>query len=94
MNAASVDDVRTFVTGFVQKKLAAQGHDQPHQLSDECDLLLSGLIDSLGLLELVTAVTQHYGREIDFEMLDPEQMTIVGPLCRFVAESLSAPSSC
>lgn len=86
MSAVSPDDVRMFLTGFIQKRLAAQGQDPPGELSDNCDLLLSGVIDSLGLLELVTAVNQHYGREIDFEALDPEQMTIVGPLCKFVSE--------
>lgn len=90
MNAVSPDDVRTFVTGFVQKKLAARGNERPTELSDDCDLLLSGVIDSLGLLELVMAVKQHYGREIDFEALDPEQITIVGPLCRFVAEQIGS----
>jgi acyl carrier protein len=86
MSAVTPDDVRLFLTGFIQKRLVAQAQDLPNELSDDCDLLLSGVIDSLGLLELVTAVNQHYGREIDFETLDPEQMTVVGPLCKFVAE--------
>lgn len=90
MNAVGPDDVRTFITSFVQKKLAARGQDCEGQLRDDCDLLLSGIIDSLGLLELVTAVNRHYGREIDFEALDPEQMTIVGPLCRFVADQIGS----
>jgi hypothetical protein len=37
----------------------------------------------------VTAVNEHYGREIDFEDLDPDQMTIVGPFCDFVADRMS-----
>jgi acyl carrier protein len=86
MSVVSPDDVRRFLIDFIQKRLAAQGEDPLNDLSDDCDLLLSGIIDSLGLLELVTAVNQHYGREIDFEDLDPEQMTIVGPFCDFVAE--------
>src|SRR5437762_982190 len=50
---------------------------------DSCDLLLSGVIDSLGLVELMTALQERCGREIDFDALDPEQMTKVGPLCDF-----------
>jgi acyl carrier protein len=89
MSAVSPGDVRIFLKGFIQRRLAAQGQDPLDELSDDCDLLLSGVIDSLGLLELVTAVNEHYGREIDFEDLDPEQMTIVGPLCDFVADRMA-----
>jgi acyl carrier protein len=85
MSAVSPADVRIFLKDFIQRRLAAQGQDPLNELSDDCDLLLSGVIDSLGLLELVTAVNEHYGREIDFEDLDPDQMTIVGPFCDFVA---------
>lgn len=89
MSAVSPGDVRIFLTGFIQRRLAAEGQDPLGELSDDCDLLLSGVIDSLGLLELVTAVNEHYGREIDFEDMDPEQMTIVGPLCDFVADRMA-----
>jgi acyl carrier protein len=58
-------------------------------MPEDCDLLLSGMIDSLGLLDLVAAIQEFAGREIDFEILDPEEMTIVGPLCRFVSEQVS-----
>lgn len=88
MNAVTPDDVRVFLTGFVQRRMMSNGQDPPDQLSDDCDLLLSGIIDSLGLLELVTAVNEHYGREIDFEALDPDRMTVVGPFCSFVAQKL------
>ncbi|HXO04974.1 MAG TPA: acyl carrier protein [Candidatus Sulfotelmatobacter sp.] len=89
MSAVSPADVRVFLKDFIQRRLAAQGQDPLSDLSDDCDLLLSGVIDSLGLLELVTAVNEHYGREIDFEDLDPDQMTIVGPFCDFVAERMA-----
>jgi acyl carrier protein len=39
----------------------------------------------------MTAIQDHFGREIDFDELDAEQMTIVGPLKRFVAEKLAKP---
>jgi acyl carrier protein len=89
MSAVSPGDVRIFLKGFIQRRLAAQGQDPLDELPDDCDLLLSGVIDSLGLLELVTAVNDHYGREIDFEDLDPDHMTIVGPFCDFVADRMA-----
>ena len=70
-------------------ELSEQGREVPASLTDDCDLLLSGFVDSLGLLELMTALQDHFGREIDFGELDAEQMTIVGPLRKFVAEQLA-----
>ncbi len=86
MRAVSYDEVQAFLRDFLLQKLQAQGRDMPADFSDKCDLLLSGLIDSLGLLEIVTALSGYCGRELDFEEMDPDQITIVGPLCRFVAD--------
>ena len=89
MNTVTSEDVRLFLKDYLTEKLATQGKEIPPDLPDNCDLLLSGIIDSLGLLELVTAIQQFCGSEIDFEPLDPEQMTIVGPLCRHVSEQMA-----
>jgi acyl carrier protein len=89
MNAVTPDAVQDFLREYVAKYLRGQGREGPADLSDDCDLLLSGYVDSLGLLELMTAIQDHFGREIDFDELDAEQMTIVGPLKRFVAEKLA-----
>jgi len=89
MNAVTPDAVQDFLREYLAKSLRGQGREVPPDLSDDCDLLLSGYVDSLGLLELMTAIQDHFGREIDFDDLDAEQMTIVGPLKRFVAEKLA-----
>lgn len=89
MSQLTTADVRAFLKNYLDHKLTAEGRTVSDDLPDNCDLLLSGMIDSIGLLELVAALQKFAGREIDFEILDPEQMTIVGPLCRFVSEQLS-----
>jgi acyl carrier protein len=73
----------------LRQKLEADGRRLPEDLPQDCDLLLTGILNSLGLLQLVAALTAHFDREINFDALDPEQMTIVGPLCNFVAEELN-----
>ena len=35
---------------------------------------------------MTVALTEYCGQEIDIEAHDADQMTIVGPLCRFVSE--------
>jgi len=89
MRAVTPNDVRTFLREYLSRKLRADGRGSPEELSDECDLLLTGMIDSLGLLEIVGAIQEFTGTEIDFDALDPEQMTIVGPLYKFVSEQVS-----
>jgi acyl carrier protein len=89
MNEASSEQIRAFLQEYVVGKSRAGGKNTPTELADDCDLLLSGMIDSLGLLDLMTAIQEHCKREIDFEALDPEQLTIVGPLCRYVSEQLA-----
>jgi acyl carrier protein len=89
MSVVTAADVRTFVSDFLKKKLEGQRGDVPEELPYDYDLLLSGTIDSIGLLELVTATNEHYGGEIDFDGLDAEQMTVVGPFCRYVSEQIA-----
>lgn len=85
----SEEDVREIVTAAVNAQLAGVGLEK-QALPDDLDLLSSGVIDSFGLLELIGAVEDRLGIEIDFEQLDAEQLTVVGPFCRYVAEAARA----
>ena len=89
MRMRSYEEVRKFILDFLMLNLKARGSDFPTIIADDCDLLLSGFIDSLGLLQLLGAIRSFCEQEIDFDALDAEQMTIVGPLCRFVSEQTS-----
>lgn len=89
MRVVRPPDVQLFSTDYLRRKLAGDGRVLTGDLADDCDLLLSGIIDSLGLLDLVGAPSQHLGVGLTFDEIDPDQMTIVDPLCRFVAEQLS-----
>jgi acyl carrier protein len=89
MRSVTPEEVRIFLLQHLDQKLEGNGQSKRESLPEDCDLLLSGIIDSIGLLELVGAIQEFVGVEIDFEALDPEQMTIVGPLCRFISEQTS-----
>jgi len=84
----SPEAIRDFLGSYLRPKFIGQGQDPPTDMSDDHDLLLLGVIDSQDFLNLLLAVEAHFGLQIDFEGLDPEQMTIVGPLCKFVSEQL------
>jgi acyl carrier protein len=52
---------------------------------DTFDLLLEGVIDSLGVLELIGSIEDAFDIEIDLQDLDADQLTVVGALSKYVA---------
>ncbi|HTS19493.1 MAG TPA: acyl carrier protein [Verrucomicrobiae bacterium] len=85
MQAISRDAVCAFLAGRYADQLRGRGFE-PAALPDDFDFLLSGVIDSLGVIEMISAVEQHFGITVDFETLDPSELTVLGPFSRFVAE--------
>ena len=85
MTEVTAAEVRAFVLGELAEPLAELGL-LPEQVRDDLDLLSSGVIDSLGLIELTEAVRERFGLDIDFEELDPEGLTVLGSFSRHVAE--------
>lgn len=83
------DGVRGFLLAEVADQLAALGMS-PEEVPDDFDLLAQGALDSLGLVELIAAVEDRYGVELDFEDLDPESLGVVGPFCRYIEERVRA----
>lgn len=84
MSRVSMKDVRAVVLRQLDEALAAKGL-KLQDIPDDFDFLTEGVIDSLGIVELIAAVEQHFAIQIDFEELDPEHLTVVGPFCRYVA---------
>lgn len=59
----------------------------PAELNDDFDFLLSGVIDSFGILEMVGAIEDEFQIRLDMATLDAEQISILGPLSVYVAEN-------
>lgn len=87
--ATPEEDVATVVLTVILEEISHHGH-APQALNDDTDLVGSGLIDSFGLLELIGAVEDRLSMEIDFEALDADELTVVGPFCRYVAAAYHA----
>ena len=85
MSAVSAAQVRAFVVEALAQPLEELGL-RPEAVPDDLDLHTTGVIDSFGLIELIAAVEDRFGLEIDFEDLDPDAMTVVGPFSRYVEE--------
>ncbi len=86
------DDIKTFIIGYLTESLGESGRTLENDLPEDYDLLLEGVVDSLGMLTLTAEVEKHFNYEIDFEEIDPEEMTIVGPFCNFVETAINRAS--
>ncbi|MFC1782206.1 AMP-binding protein [Planctomycetota bacterium] len=83
MNEFSAQEVKTFLLEYFEEPLTLRGYSV-HDISDDFDLLINGVIDSLGFLEMTLALQEKFNIELDFEEIDPEELSIIGPLCRHI----------
>jgi acyl carrier protein len=83
MQERAAETVRDVILGHVDEQLAAKGLT-PSDVPPSFDLLLEGVIDSFGIVELVMLLEQRFEFELDFDELDADDMTRVGPLSEYV----------
>ena len=89
MTRVTAGDVRAVVLDALAEPIGEMGM-APERVPDDFDLLTSGLIDSLGVLELIVEVNERFGVDIDFEDLDPEGLTVLGTFSQYVADHAEA----
>ncbi len=86
MKDVTPDNVRGFLlTRYYEPIIAMQL--SLTEIPDDFDLLLSGVIDSFGILEMISAIEDEFQMQIDLALLDAEDITRIGPLARYIAES-------
>jgi acyl carrier protein len=84
MKTVTANDVRQFLIRKYAGQIKGAGADEAN-IPDTFDFLLTGVIDSVGVLEMVASLEKEFGLELDLTDLDAEKMTIIGPLSDFVA---------
>ena len=89
MKDVTPNDIRQFLLVKYSGTMEALGLT-PAELPDGFDLLLNGVIDSFGILEMISAIEEEFQIQLDLAALDAEQITILGPLSRFVAANAKA----
>jgi acyl carrier protein len=87
MEAAEAD-VREFILERIREPLRAKGLAAP-EVPASFDLLLEGMVDSFGIVELIAALEQRFELEFDFDELAADDMTRIGPLSSYVARKLN-----
>jgi acyl carrier protein len=86
------EKVRQFLLTRYSESIKGIGLN-PVDVSDSFDFLLNGVIDSFGILEMISSIEDEFHIRLDLAALDAEQITILGPLSRYVAENWKAASS-
>jgi len=85
---ATAADVQEFILARLQDPLRAKGLT-PAEVPASFDLLLEGLIDSFGVVEIIAALEECFGLEFDFDELDADDLTRIGPLSSYVERKLN-----
>jgi acyl carrier protein len=83
MSSGTGDSVKSMILTRLEQPIIQMGFE-PSAIADDFDLLTSGVIDSLGIVELISAIEQELHTAIDLSELDPENLTIIGPLSRYI----------
>ena len=79
-------EVKAFIVSELQQSLSIGGFDA-RSIPDDFDLRAHGLIDSLGFVQLLTALESRFGGPIDLADVAPEQLTRIDVLSKHVAAS-------
>ena len=77
------DAVRTAIKSYIRERFPAAAKTD---LTDDLSLLDYGIIDSMGILDLVTFVEDEYGVVVNDDELVRENFDSVSALHNFVAE--------
>jgi acyl carrier protein len=86
MNDVTPDNVRKFLLTRYSVPITAMQLNLT-EIPDDFDFLLSGVIDSFGILEMISAIEAEFRIQLDLALLDAEDITRIGPLARYIAES-------
>jgi acyl carrier protein len=57
------------------------------EISDETELLGSGLLDSFGFIDLIVYIENETGRRIDLASADANEFSVIKGLCSLVLRS-------
>ncbi len=77
----SPDDVQGFVVAQLRKRNPSV---RPEALAGQTNLITTGIIDSFGLLELVSEIEKRFGVQIDLGQHEFEVVSTLGGLCAAV----------
>ena len=85
MSVVTAGEVRGFIVSHLADSFK-ENNLLEREVADDFDLKDRGIIDSIGYLHLISAIEDHFGVEIDFDDMDAESLTVIGPMTRYIEE--------
>ena len=64
------------------KECKLPGNRNGAEITEDIDLITEGLLDSMGLVDLLLFVEEQTGRPIDLKTVEPKDICVVKNLCR------------
>lgn len=91
--AIELDEIVQTLRDQVEPLLLSAG--EPATLDPEYDLLRGGLIDSMGIMEIVAFIDEEFGVDVDDVDIVPENFSSIGDMARYVASKrgIAAPEA-
>jgi acyl carrier protein len=77
-----MSDVRDRIRTFIIEELQFEG--SPDQLTDDYPLLEKGVVDSVGIFQVVSFLEDEYGIEVGDEELVPQHFGTLDGIARLV----------
>ncbi len=85
MSVVKADEVRGFIISHLASSFK-ENNMAEIEITDDFDLKDRGIIDSIGFLQLISAIEDHFGIEVDFGEMDTENLTVIGSICSYIQE--------
>ena len=74
MKKYTFEDIREIVLGIIEPKIVKAGLDKKN-ISNETDLLMTGILDSFDFIDTICAVEESTGLTVDFSNVDSKSFT-------------------
>lgn len=88
-NLESKMDIKDQIREFILKNFYVA---DPGLLADDASLLDLAIIDSTGVLEVITFLEEQYGISVDDTEIIPENLETIERIGRFVAQKQTTPA--
>lgn len=77
------DDIRMEIRNFIVENFLFG--DESQELPDDLSLIENDLVDSTGILELVSFVEEHFGVKVEDSDLVPANLDSIGRIVAFIS---------
>jgi len=86
MTDLTAESVKSFLLKKYEPALLEHGLSSD-KVPDDFDFFAEGIVDSLGVLNMITAVENEFNISLDMEEMDADQLTVLGSFSRYAAQN-------